>query len=112
MIYLASPYSHPDKDVEHRRYVAVAAYAAVMFRANPQVLRISPIAYWHPIATHHKLPTEADAYKEFNQKLLRHCLEMEILALPGWEESAGVLLERQWAEELGIGVSIVKAQKV
>jgi len=111
MIYLASPYSHPDKDIEHRRYLAVSHYASSMFIKEPQVVRISPIQYWHPTAVQHELPTDAMSYREFNHHLLRMCDVMELLAIEGWEDSEGIALERKWAEELGIGVNIVRLQK-
>ena len=108
MIYVASPYSSPDKSVEHKRWITVARYVSSLFEKEPHIVRISPIVYWHHTAITFDLGTTAMHYKEFNHALLRECACVEILAMPGWEESKGVQLEREWAKELGLGTNIVK----
>ncbi len=48
MIYLASPYSHPDARVRQRRFEEACQAAAAITRAGLSVF--SPISHSHPIA--------------------------------------------------------------
>ena len=51
MIYLASPYTHDDPNVERERYESVCTVCAKFARLGKHVY--SPIAHWHPIALAH-----------------------------------------------------------
>ena len=53
LIYLASPYSHPDFVVRQRRFDADCQATATMVRAG--LIVFSPIAYSHPL-TRYGLP--------------------------------------------------------
>ncbi len=48
MIYLASPYSHPDPAVREQRFRAACRAAAELIRAGHVV--ISPVVHGHPMA--------------------------------------------------------------
>ena len=94
MIYLASPYSHPDPAVMQRRFEDVRAVTAALLRRGEIVY--SPIVHGHAIATAHELPTDHDFW-------LRHCFAMleradnlHVLMLDGWKESKGVQAEIDW----------------
>jgi hypothetical protein len=94
MIYLASPYSHPDPAVREQRYVAACKAAAMLMRNNPWGdIVFSPIAHSHGIAIHGGLGLDADTWWEINMAMLEQCDEMVVLTLDGWRESAGVLQE-------------------
>jgi len=102
MTYLASPYSHPDFTVSSDRYFAVLAHAAL--RAKEKKHIISPIIHWHPVALFHDLPGDAQFWLDWNMKMLKLCDSLEVLCLPGWEESKGVQLEIQLALRLGLPI--------
>lgn len=102
MIYLASPYSHPDPKVRHGRFKDAC-------RALAHLLKYSGDTYYSPIVHHHPLveyemPTGWDFWENHDKEMLRMCSHLAILLLNGWEESKGVLAEYQIARYLGIEV--------
>ena len=69
MIYLASPYSHPDAVVREQRFRDVCLAAARLIRAGQIVF--SPIAHSHPIASGgFGLPTGWDEAESFRASLV------------------------------------------
>jgi hypothetical protein len=98
MIYLASPYSHPDPTVREQRFRAACLAAAQLVSAGHIVF--SPIAHGHPIALC-GLPTDWRFWEPFDRHLLARCDEVVVLMLDGWETSVGVREEIRIARELG-----------
>jgi hypothetical protein len=105
MIYLASPYTHPDPAVREARFRAACRQAAEMFRCGIPVF--SPIAYSHAIAEH-GLPLEWDFWERFDRAFLDVCTEVWVLTLDGWRESRGVQAEIVLARQMGKPVSFVE----
>ena len=98
MIYLASPYSHPDAPMREARFRDVCRAAARLMREGHVVF--SPIAHGHPIAAY-GLPTDWRFWEPFDREQLERCDELVVLTLAGWRESKGVQAEIQIARELG-----------
>jgi nucleoside 2-deoxyribosyltransferase len=98
MIYLASPYSHPDAAVREQRFRSACQAAARLMR-NGEVV-FSPIAHGHPIALH-GLPTDWRFWERHDREQLNRCDEVVVLTLDGWRESEGVQAEIRIAGELG-----------
>lgn len=98
LIYLASPYSHPDIAVREARFRAVCEVAGAMMRDGLMV--ISPIAHTHPIALAGDLPLAFDFYAAYDEVLISRCDELHVLMLDGWRESVGVTAEIAIAERL------------
>jgi nucleoside 2-deoxyribosyltransferase len=90
MIYLASPYSHPDPAVQEQRFLAVCEAAAKLMVRGYVIF--SPVAHSHPIAQF-GLPKDWNYWAEFDRDFLSHCDSMIVLMLPGWRESVGVRAE-------------------
>ena len=65
MIYLASPYSHPDPAVRERRFRAACSAAAFLLQAGHAVF--SPIAHGHVLAEH-GLPTDWSFWQRFDRE--------------------------------------------
>lgn len=105
MIYLASPYSHPDESVRHVRYESVVEYAARAWKEGHIVF--SPIAHSHPIALH-GLAGTWEQWSEFDSAIIGACAELWVLMLDGWEDSEGVEAEVGIAERLGLPVRWVQ----
>ena len=103
MIYLASPYSSPIKDLEHQRFQRAEAFVAHCFRNGVWVF--SPIVYAHMMAKKHSLPTDAAPWIAFNTQMLRIAEAVFVLHLPRWEESKGVALELKMASMLQIPIA-------
>jgi hypothetical protein len=97
MIYLASPYSHPDSAVRHGRFDAACAAAAALMRAGHLVY--SPVAHGHPL-TQHSLPGHWSFWERHARWHLERCDEVVVLMLDGWGISEGVQAEIQIATEL------------
>ena len=106
MIYIASPYTHPDPAVRQRRYEEVAAYAARCIATGEIVF--SPIAYGHPLAALEDLPTSAGFWEKFNHGVLRRADRLRVLKMRGWYESVGVNRERELAELAHIPIDYVE----
>jgi nucleoside 2-deoxyribosyltransferase len=104
MIYLASPYSHPDAAVRQHRFEEACRAAAALLRAGVSVL--SPIAHSHPIAKY-GMPTSWDYWSRLDREYLAHSDVLAVLTLPGWRESVGVQAEIRLAGELGMPVVYV-----
>ncbi|MCX7801381.1 MAG: DUF1937 family protein, partial [Fimbriimonadales bacterium] len=98
MIYLASPYSHPDPAVREARYQAACRATAALLQAGWVVF--SPIVHSHPLVKF-ALPTGWDFWERIDRDYLARCDEVVVLTLPGWEASVGVREEVRLARELG-----------
>lgn len=90
MIYLASPYSHPDPAVREQRFRAACQVAADMMRQGEQVF--SPIAHTHPIAEF-GLPKGWEFWEKFDRWFIERCEEFAILEIDGWKTSKGIRAE-------------------
>jgi hypothetical protein len=104
MIYLASPYSHPDPAVREQRFRAACRAAAKLMRCGQPVF--SPIAHSHCICTY-GLPTDWRFWEPLDRHLLARCDEVVVLMLDGWRESVGVQAEIRIAAECGKPVRYV-----
>jgi hypothetical protein len=98
MIYLASPYSHPDPAVREKRFRDACRAATALLRNGRAVF--SPIAHSHPLVEH-GLPTDWSFWEWQDREHLARCDEVMVLMLDGWEESVGVREEIRIARELG-----------
>lgn len=98
MIYLASPYSHPDRLVRERRFRETCRAAAELLSAGQAVF--APIVHGHPLVNH-GVPTDWPFWEQFDRDHLQRCDEVVVLMLDGWRESAGVAAEIRIAGELG-----------
>ncbi len=98
MIYLASPYSHPDPVVREHRFQAACRAAAALVRAGCVVY--SPIAHSHPIAQH-GLPTDWAFWGHQEHQHLERCDAVVVLQIPGWVQSRGVQAEVRLARRSG-----------
>lgn len=101
-IYLASPYSHPDKDVRYDRWMRAAKLYAQLVKDGHIVY--CPIAFCHPIATFYKLPTDNDFWKRVNKVFIDWAEIFMILCLDGWGDSKGIRWE--------LAVSITQGMEV
>ncbi len=106
MIYLASPYTHPDPAVRDARYRSVSRKAADMLRNGIAVF--SPIVYSHALAAL-GLPTTWPFWRALDRTMIAASSEVWVLMLPGWKESVGVQAEIQIAREMGKPFSFIKA---
>jgi hypothetical protein len=102
LVYLASPYSHPDAKVRQSRYEAACRVAADLMAQGRFVF--SPIAHSHGLSQF-GLPTDWGYWEKYDRAILAHCQEVVVLTLEGWQESKGVKAEIEMAHRLGKTVS-------
>jgi hypothetical protein len=95
MHYLASPYTHSDPEVVLSRYDDTLLAVSTLARLNIHV--ISPIILWHQAAITHSLPTSHHFWQSFNESLLTRCSSLILLQLDGWQSSAGIAHELNFA---------------
>lgn len=105
LVYLACPYSHPDRDVRLARFEAVNKVAADLMRQGLKIF--SPISHTHPIAEAGELPLGWDYWHEYDHAFLSASNRLIVLMLDGWRESTGVNGEIEIANTLGIGVEYI-----
>lgn len=105
MIYLASPYSHPDSLTMRTRFLLAEQVTAQLLRERMFVY--SPIVHCHELAQKFSLPTSFEFWKAYNFDMLRRADDFFILRIPGWEESKGVTAELEFAKLCGINRGFV-----
>lgn len=98
MIYLASPYSHPNPRVREDRAYQAGCFAALLRRRDIPVF--APIPFWHHLAIEHNLPKDAASWWRYNRTFLAHCSDLYVLKLEGWSVSQGVMMEIDFATDL------------
>jgi len=104
MIYLASPWSHPERSCRLRRYEDALAATVALFRAGHDVF--SPIVYSHPL---HEAGLGGcwDTWQRFDRRMIAACSMVWVLAMDGWKESKGVNAEIDLAAEMGKPVRVL-----
>lgn len=102
LLYLASPYSHPDPAVKERRFRDACRIAGRLMKAGHQVF--APIPHSHSIEQHFEDgQVEGMAFwLEQDFAVLQRCSKLVVLMLDGWEQSKGVAAEIAFAQEHGI----------
>ena len=109
--YLASPYTHASRIVRQQRYEAVVR-AAAQLMLDGQVV-FSPIAHSHPVETLGMPAPQSGAFwMKQDLALLRHADRLLILALPGYEDSAGIKQEIEFALSKNIPVELLQPEAV
>ena len=107
MIYLASPYSHPDPAIREARYLAACRATAELMRGGQAVF--SPNVDSHPV-TAFGLPTNWAFWERCDRQYLQRCDELVVLTLDGWRTSVGVQAEIKLAAELAKPVSFLNPE--
>jgi len=105
MIYLASPYSHPDKEIERQRFEDVAHVTAKILAQGRNVF--SPIVYGHTLSRYGMADTSAAAWLHWNRHMFNACTKFNVLALEGWDNSLGCTIELKWASDKNMLVEVL-----
>ena len=109
MIYIASPYSHPNDSVQYARFIAARDYTA--FLMSQGYVAFSPIAYGRQFEKAHGVKGDHVTWLNFNKHLLRHSTFIHVLKLEGWEKSKGVEFEIQMAKSCHIPIEYIQNNK-
>jgi Domain of unknown function (DUF1937) len=107
-IYLASPYSHVDKAVRLKRFEAVERATAWLL--NRRIWTFSPIVHCHNLAQVYGLPTDAEFWHAFNAAMLERSQALWILGIEGWQDSRGIMLEADLANQLKLPIKFMSPE--
>ena len=104
MIYLASPYYHPDGLIMKTRFLLAKQVTQIL--VDREVWVYSPILHNHPL----ELDKPHEFWMRFDLDVLRRCDSLLVLAIPGWKESKGVGIEISVAKQLNMSIEYVNEQ--
>lgn len=85
LIYLASPFTHPDPMVRARRVEEARQATIELLRKKLAIF--SPILYTSTIPD---APIPFEAWTFFNDAMIARCHKLWVLNIDGWYESRGV----------------------
>lgn len=108
MIYLASPYTHPDPATREHRYRMACRVLAK--RLLDGVAVYSPIAHSHQAAIEMERLGHGDKgtfefWQRHCRQMLEACEAVEVVMMAGYRESKGVNAEIDIAFDLGLPVT-------
>ena len=106
-IYLAAPYKAQEPAVERARMQAVKHVSDRLIRQGQVIF--SPLEYTEAMQQRGIVPPQG--WYLFDLAMLRGCVKLLVLALPGWRESQGVIMETTVAKALGIPVAIMTVEE-
>ena len=109
LIYLATPYSHPDAAVREQRYREVNRVAVDLVRKGMHIF--SPISHSHALAVAGDLPKSWEFWETHCRAVLQACGGMFVLMQEGWKESVGVQAEIGLATEMGLPVAYLEHKR-
>lgn len=97
MIYLASPYTYDNPEVERERFIKACQVAGIMIRQGYHVF--SPIAHTHSIREAVSLPDNFAFYRDLNLHMIDFCSGFFVLQMDGWMSSVGVQAELDYLQK-------------
>jgi hypothetical protein len=105
LIYLAVPFTHPDKAVVEDRVRRVNIVAAKLMAQGKYVF--SPISHTYPISLAGDLPGNWEFWEGFDTVMISRSSCLYVLMLEGWEESKGVNEEIKLAKAYDLPVVFI-----
>jgi len=105
LIYIGSPYSHPDKAVMEENFKRVSQLAADLCAEGKVVF--SPITYGHTLLNFREMPHTWEFWQNFCINFLDHADRLLVYKMPGWENSKGLAAEIEYANENNIPIEYV-----
>ena len=92
-VYLASPYSDPNRSVMDDRFEQAALFTSQQLELGVTVY--SPIVHNHPLAKY-GLNRDWEFWRPHDLIMLSKASELWVLTLDGWKQSVGVSEEIEW----------------
>lgn len=112
LLYLACPYSHPDRLTRAHRALVASEAAARLMAAGYAVF--SPISHGHAVCEADQtgtVGTDAESWTEINDVVLTACDALVAMDIPGIWESVGVRLEVAMAQACGLPVNLIRFKR-
>lgn len=108
--YLASPYSHPDKDVQEIRAFEANRLSGLFMEKGIYV--VSTIWCCHKCSVDRSLPGDHVWWMGYDRSFIEPAAGVLVLCMPGWKESKGVKYEIELAKEFGKPVYYVNTESL
>jgi hypothetical protein len=105
LLYLACPYSHADLEVEAWRADQVTIAAAELTKAELTVF--SPITHSHALKRVGGLRGTWEFWRAVDLQYIDLSNLLVVLTLRGWEKSAGVTAEIEYAKKNGVQIEFL-----
>jgi len=103
LIYLACPYSDPNKDIRESRYKEALKATVELFRIGNHVY--SPIVHSHYIEVGLGIEKPGfDFWRDYDLRLISHSDILMVLTICGWNKSKGVAAEIDYAQSIRLPV--------
>lgn len=96
LAYLAVPFTHKEKWVQHLRYLLVTAVGDLLIREGMDIF--SPITESYMYQTIGNTGGTFNTWKDHDFLMLSKCDKLLVLTLPGWKASIGVTAEINYAK--------------
>jgi len=106
LIYLASPYTSKSQALTKLRVELVVHAVAGLLKKGALVF--SPIVNSHCVDAY--LGTCPELWYAIDTKYMDRCDELWVLMLPGWERSAGIKKEIEYAKQKGMPIRYISYQ--
>lgn len=103
MLYIASPFSHPDPAIRKQRYLDVCKFTAT--KVLEGFVAYAPIVHGYHLTPY--IGTDWDAWSNVCLGMLDKTTELYVLKLEGWETSVGVREEIEYAKDLGLPITYI-----
>ena len=97
LTYLTSPYSHPKASMRLLRYKQACKAAGHLMKEGFAVF--SPIAHSHSIEAFFDTIEPGPFWMKQDIPILKHCDQLIVLELDGWDRSKGVAQELELARK-------------
>lgn len=106
VVYLSTPYTHPDPDVVKDRFEKTCLYAKKLIDEGYVVL--SPILMYLPLAERFNLDTAYKNWETTCSTILHRCDILAVADIDGWKESVGIESELKMASNIGLELLMAK----
>jgi hypothetical protein len=102
LIFIASPFGHPDGVVRNKRLNATRSLIAKIIKEGNAAF--SPIANTLSIADEYGIKSNPVLWKSYCKLMLSKSDELLVYKQDGWDSAPGVLEEIEYAKEIGIPI--------
>ncbi|MCS5708713.1 DUF1937 family protein [Candidatus Berkiella cookevillensis] len=106
MAYLASPYTHEEKNIRDTRYLVTAWMAAQLIRDGIHVF--SATNHNAMLENFADLTDRLEDWQRFNHCMIKRCDKVIVLKMPGWEKSKGIQDQIKYAQLHSIPVEMME----
>ncbi len=104
--YLACPYSSPELLIRKKRFLAASWASAQLISQGTYVY--SPLTHNVPLVQM-GMGNGWEKWQDFDSLMLSRCNKLILLKMPGWDVSAGVSAELEYARQLGMPIEEFEA---